>query len=198
MMRGLAAAALLLVAILEPRAAHAEAPEWTVDLDASEVGFTARQMQVSVPGRFARFSADIRFAADDLEASAAELVIDVASVETPNPDIEDTIKLADWFDVGRFPEARFKSSGIEHVEGDRYAVSGELTLRGVTHPVLLPLTIEIADDPDDSGMLRARAEGEIAVSRLAFGIGQGQWEDVSVVPDEVVVRVEIVARRTKP
>ena len=171
-----AAAAFLLAAHLVPNAALADAPEWTVDTEASEVGFTAHQMQVSIPGRFPNFTATIRFAADDLAGSSAEIVFDVAGVATPNRDVEDTIKLADWFDVARFPEARFEANEFVHVEGERYDVGGMLTVRDVTQPVTLPLTIAIGDDPGDSGMLIARAAGEVAsaASPSASGKASGR------------------------
>ena len=57
--------------------------------------------------------------------------------------------------------------------------------------------LSLAEDPDRPGTLLARASGEIEVSRLAFGIGQGEWRDISVVSDTVVIRIEIVARRPK-
>ncbi len=192
------AAAFLLTAVLAAGMARAEAPLWKVDLEASRVGFTAGQMQVKIPGRFPRFTATIHFAADDLAASAVQVIIDIASVETPNQDVETEIKRDSWFDVARFPEARFETTRIEHREGDRYDALALLTMRDVTLPVTLPLTIAIADDPDHPGGLRARATGDIPVSRTAFGIGQGQWADVGVVSDIVVIHIDIVARRPKP
>lgn len=192
------AAVLLFAAALGPGAARAEAPAWTVDLEASRVGFTAGQMQVKIPGRFPRFTATIRFAAEDLATSSVQVIIDIASVETPNQDVETEIKRDSWFDVARFPEARFETTRIEHREGDRYDALALLTMRDVTLPVTLPLTIAIADDPDHPGGLRARATGDIPVSRTAFGIGQGQWADVAVVSDTVIIHIDIVARRPKP
>jgi len=191
-------AAILMAAALAPGTARAAAADWTTDVEASQVGFTARQMEVQVPGRFRRFTAVIRFAADDLASSSATIVIEVGSVETPSQDIEVEIKREPWLDIARFPTARFETTAIEHLGGDRYDAQGTLTLRGVSRPVTLPLTIAIADDPDKPGMLRARAAGEVTVSRLAYGIGQGQWQATAVVPDEVVIRIDLVARRPKP
>lgn len=177
--------------------AAAEAPLWTVDPERSRITFTARQMAVPIPGRFERFAASIRFDAGDLAASMAAIDIDVASVTTPNRDIETEIKRDKWFDAARFPTARFETAAFAPKGGDRYDAAGRLTLRGVTLPVTLPASIRVADDPDRPGMLRAEARGDVAVSRTAFGIGQGEWRDVGVVADEVVIRIEIVARRPK-
>jgi polyisoprenoid-binding protein YceI len=188
-----AIAALLLLG----NPAAAEAPQWTVDLKASHITFVAKQMQVSVPGKFERFTAAIRFDAGDLPGSKAAIDIEVGSVTTPNRDIETEIKREPWFDVTRHPTARFETTAITQKAAGLYDVAGTLTLRGVTKPVTLPATIRIANDHAQPGTVRAEATGEIKVSRTAFGIGQGQWRDVSVVGDEVVIRFELVARRPK-
>ena len=177
--------------------AAAKAPQWTVDLKASRITFIAKQMQVSVPGKFERFTAAIRFDAGDLPGSKAVIDIEVGSVTTPNRDIETEIKREPWFDVTQHPTARFETTAFTQKAAGLYDVAGTLTLRGVTKSVTLPATIRIADDPGQPGALRAEASGEVKVSRTAFGIGQGQWRDVSVVGDEVVIRFELVARRPK-
>lgn len=197
MKAGCRAAAGLAAFVLCIASARAEAPGWTVEVEASRVGFTAHQMRVPVPGRFGRFEAAIRFDAEDLAGSAARIVIDMASVETPNRDIETEIKRAPWFDVARFPEAVFRSRAFVAKGGDRYDVEGELTLRGVTKPVTLQTTIDTAADPDRPAAWRAHAVGEVEVSRRAFGIGQGQWSDVAIVADAVIITIDIVARRSK-
>jgi len=194
--RRTAAIALVLCALGAGPAA-AEAPPWTVDMAASRIAFAARQMRVPVPGRFERFSAAIRFDPADLATSKAVIDIDVASVTTPNRDIETEIKREPWFDAARYPTARFETTAFAHKGGDRYEATGTLTLRGVTLPVALSATIRIADDPDSPGMLRAEATGEVEVRRTAFGIGQGQWRDTSIVADEVVISIGIVGRRPK-
>jgi polyisoprenoid-binding protein YceI len=189
--------ALALLLLLGADPATAEAPQWTVDPRDSRITFTATQMQVAVPGRFERFSAAIRFSADDLAGSKAQIDIDVASATTPNRDIETEIKREPWFDVARHPTSRFESIAFTALGGDRYDVAGRLTLRGVTRPVSLPVIIRVAGDPDRPDRLRAHASGELRVSRTAFGIGQGQWRDVAVVADDVRIRFEIVAHRAK-
>ena len=189
--------AIAVLMLLGTGPAAAEAPLWTVDAKSSRITFTAKQMQVAVPGRFERFTATIRFNADDLAGSKALIDIDVASASTPNRDIETEIKREPWFDVAHYPTARFETVAFTRTGGERYDVAGQLTLRGVTKPVTVPVTIRVVDDPDRPDTLRAQAIGDVRVSRTAFGIGQGQWRDVAVVADEVVIRFEVVARRPK-
>ena len=189
--------AIAILAMLGAGPAAAEAPLWTVDAGSSSIVFTAKQMQVAIPGRFERFTATIRFAADDLPGSKVLIDIEVASATTPNRDIETEIKRDSWFDVAHHPTARFETTSFTHKGADRYDAAGQLTLRGVTRAVVLPATIHVADDPDRPGMLRAEASGDVPLSRTAFGIGQGQWRDVAVVADEVLVHIKVVARRPK-
>jgi polyisoprenoid-binding protein YceI len=175
----------------------AEAPQWIVDDKNSRITFTAKQMQVPVAGRFKKFTATIHFDPDDLSGSKASIDIDVASVSTPNPDIESEIKRSPWFDVEHFPIARFVTTGIR-ARGDKaYEAMASLTIRDVTKEVVLPFTVDISPDPGDSNVLVAHATGEVTVSRLAFGIGRGEWKATSVVADSVVIHIDVVSRRKK-
>ena len=81
---------------------------------------------------------------------------------------------------------------------DGFEALGSLTLRGVTREVALPFTLTIEDHPEDPGRLHAHAVGELTIKRLDYGVGQGQWTDTSVVADEVVIRIDILASRPKP
>jgi polyisoprenoid-binding protein YceI len=189
--------AVAVLVLLGPGLAAAETPRWTVDGKNSRITFASKQMGVTIPGRFERFTATIHFDPGDLAGSKASIEIDIASVSTPNRDIETEIKREPWFDAARHPTARFETSAFTHKGGERYDAAGRLTLRGVTQAITLPATIRVADDPDRPGSMRAQASGDVTVSRTAFGIGQGQWRDVAVVADEVVIHIEIVARRPK-
>ena len=153
-MRTLRAVAVLLILGAGP--AVAEAPLWTVDTKSSRITFAAKQMQVTIPGRFAQFTATIRFDPDDLPGSKVMIDIDVASVSTPNRDIEAEIKREPWFDVARHPTARFETTAFTRKGDGRYDAAGRFTLRGVTEAITLPVTIRIVDDPDQPGSLRPR------------------------------------------
>jgi polyisoprenoid-binding protein YceI len=189
--------AIAVLLLLGTGPAVAAPPLWTVDANSSRITFAAKQMGVAIPGRFERFTAAIHFDANDLSGSKALIDIDLSSASTPSRDIETEIKREPWFDVARHPSARFETVAFTHKGGERYDVAGRLTLRGVTNMVTLPATIRVIDDPVEPRMLQAQAAGDVQVSRTAFGIGQGQWRDVAVVADEVVIRFEIVARRPK-
>lgn len=194
-MKALYAIAVLVFLGADP--AMSEVPLWTIDANSSRITFVAKQMSVPIPGRFERFTATIRFDANDLPGSKALIDIDVSSTSTPNRDIETEIKREPWFDVAHYPTARFETVAFTRKGGERYDVAGQLTLRGISKMVTLPATIRVSDDPVTPRTLQAQASGDVQVSRTAFGIGQGQWSDIAVVADEVMIHFEIVARRPK-
>ena len=176
--------------------AAAEAPLWKVEAD-SKVIFIASQSGAPVEGRFEKFDAEIRFDAENLEASAVAVDIDIASVNSESRDRDQVIRSPDLFDAATWPTARFEAPRFAHAGGDSYEAQGSLTMRDVTRDVVLPFELKIEDHPDDPALLRARAVGELTIKRLDFGVGQGQWTDTSVVPDEVVIRIEITASSPK-
>lgn len=184
--------AILLILLLVAAPAAAQAPAWAVDHAASRVGFTAWQSGTPVPGTFERFEAAIRFARDRLAESSVDVRIDVASVTTGSMDRDQTITSPSLFHAEAFPQARFSADSFVHREDDIYVAKGELTMRGETHPVDLPFQLEIEAR---EGTLHAVADGEVTVQRLRWGIGQGQWQDTSVVPNEVRIEIHLVATR---
>ena len=190
---GLAALSLAFAVTAE---ALAEAGLWTLE-EGSRVGFVARQSGAPVEAWFDAFSAEIRFDPAQLEQSNLWVEIETGSVNSQSSDRDQTIRSADLFDVATWPTARFEAARFEHRGGDDYLAHGTLALRDATLDLALPFTLEISDHPDSATEQRARATGEVTLLRLDYGVGQGQWQDTSMVPNEVLVRIEILARRPK-
>jgi polyisoprenoid-binding protein YceI len=189
----LTATAFAALTALSASAALAEpAPEWSVDHDTSRVGFVAQQSGNDVPGEFERFQTTIRFDRDKLDVSSVDVQIDVDSVSTGSLDRDQTIKSSSLFHAEEYPNARFQADSFRHEGGDTYVAEGELTMRGTTHPIELPFELEVSRDGDT---LTAVADGAVTVKRLRWGIGQGQWQDTSMVPNEVVIEIDIHATR---
>ncbi len=189
-MRGLG---ILIAALLFTFPAWAQAlPEWKIDPAQSTLTFEATQMGAAFEGRFEMFSGDIVFSPDHPESSTARIFVDIASVKTGNAERDGYIGEPDWLDAGSFPQAVFKAAAFSHIEANRYVAKGALTLRGVTLPVDIPVTIDIGED----GI--ARAEGSFTVKRLEFGVGQGQWTDTTSVGDPVLVRFAVQANPVEP
>lgn len=186
-------AALLVAAIALP----AQAGNWAVVHEQSRLGFTATQTGSEFQGRFERFSADMRFHADDLDASRFDVTIDVTSVETGSGDRDSTLADKAWFWFSKFPEARFRTRRIEHRGGDRYAAVADLTIKSVTHEVTLPFTWKRrGDEARIEGRVTAIMQGGLTMDRTRWNVGTGEWSSGDTVGRKVDVSVDLLLRHT--
>lgn len=174
-------AALAAVLTLAAPVARAD----TVLADRSEIAFTTRQMGVNFDGRFRKWKADIVFRTAALAQSKAEIDVDLASVDLASSDAETEARGPLWFDTAKFPVARFSSTSIRDLGGNRYEVTGKLSLKGITRDYVVPITVRT--DPAGNRL----AEGSFAVKRLQHKVGEGEWADTGTVADDVVVRVRM-------
>ena len=172
--------------------------KWNIDLSHSGVNFSIRHMVISkVRGRFTKFTGVLTFDDEDITRSVVEATIDASSIDTGVEQRDAHLRSADFFDVEKYPELRFRSTRIEKLDDNRFRVVGQLTIRDVTRDVVLPFTLEIGEDRADPSQLLARASGEVTISRLGYGIGRDEWKDTTIVADAVTIRVDVVARRKK-
>jgi polyisoprenoid-binding protein YceI len=157
----------------------------TVLPEQSEVAFTTRQMGVPVEGRFKRWSATLQFDPRQPQAAKVDFSIDTRSVTFGAAETELEVAKPGWFDSARFPQARFVSNTVRAVGGNRFEVLGSLTLKGVTRDLTVPVTLA----PAAGGL--SVASGSFTLRRLEFRIGDGDWNDPSLVADEVQVRLRL-------
>ncbi len=114
---------------------------WNLDLSHSEVTFAVKHMMIStVRGKFNTFSGTIDFNEADPANSAIDVSIDVASVDTRDEKRDGHLKSGDFFDVAQFPAMTFKSTKVEKLSETTAKVTGDLTIRGVSRPVVLDVT----------------------------------------------------------
>jgi len=158
-------------------------------IDKSEVRFISKQLGMNVEGRFRKWKANVDFRPKDLKHSKADFEIDVGSIDLASEESETEVRRPRWFDAAKFPVAKFQSTAVKDLGGDRYQVDGRLTLKGTARDVAIP--IEMKKDASGNSV----AAGEFTIKRLDFNIGDGQWSDPSVVADEVVVRMRMVLPR---
>ena len=114
-----------------------EVGTYVLDPSHTTVEFVGRHLMISkVRGRFTDFQGDITVA-ERPEDSSVFVEIDAASVSSADEKRDGHLRSADFFDVETFPSLSFRSTGVEPVRGDDWKVTGELTIRGVTRPVVL-------------------------------------------------------------
>jgi polyisoprenoid-binding protein YceI len=122
-------------------------------------------------GRFDRFDATLDFDADDPAASRLGAEIDPASIDFNLPKFEQDLRGPDWFDVARYPEARFASRSIAITGANTGRITGDLTLHAVTQPVTLDVTFNGGGDSLVTGRYTLGFAGTGTLSRSAFGLG---------------------------
>ncbi|HTO96128.1 MAG TPA: YceI family protein, partial [Myxococcales bacterium] len=113
---------------------------WKIDPSRSAIAFSVRHMVVSrARGRFTCWSGQLRFDPEIPESSSVEVTVELASVDTADADRDANLR-SDLFQVERFPTAAFRSTKVENRGGNRYRVTGDLSLHGLTWPVVLEAT----------------------------------------------------------
>jgi polyisoprenoid-binding protein YceI len=124
------------------QAAQIAGGTWTIDTNHSLIEFAALHISIAyVKGRFRTFSGTINVDEEDLLKSSVDLVIDAKSVESQAVlGREDLINGEDMLDTTKFPEITFKSKDIQQKDANSFVVSGDLTLRGISREVQVPLT----------------------------------------------------------
>ena len=111
---------------------------WKIDPSHSVVEFAVKHMMfATVKGRFAAFEGEIVTQPDDPTEGEVNVVIDADSVDTRDPKRDEHLRSTDFFGVGDHPKIVFKSTRVEHEAGPGFKVHGELTMKGITRPVVL-------------------------------------------------------------
>jgi polyisoprenoid-binding protein YceI len=176
--------ALVLAASL---AAMAQAPR-KIDAAKSSIRFVTKQMNVPVEGQFRKFDASVAFDPAKPEATRAEFEVDLGSIDLGNAEGETEAKRKLWFNVEAFPKAKFVASSVKQLAPGKYEAAGALTIKGTTRNIVVPFTLA------DAAGTRT-VEGQFALKRLQYKIGEAQWSDTDTVADEVLVRFRFVLPR---
>jgi polyisoprenoid-binding protein YceI len=164
------------------------AADWRLTPEASQLEFIATYEGQPVLGAFRRF--DVRLAFDPRQPSGSRLEVSVAtgSADMNSDDVTQTIKGPEWFDAGRYPEARFTSTDIVQEGPGRYAARGTLSLKGVQRRLTVPITWNESGDT-------ANMRGQLTIRRTDFNIGTGEWASGSMIGLDVVLRFNVKVRK---
>ncbi len=145
------------------------APEtWVIDKAHSNAQFKVRHMMSNVTGQFRDFAGNIDIDRANPAKSSVEFTIQAKSIDTGNTNRDEHLRSADFFDVAQFPTIAFKSASVAKKSENEYAVTGDLTMHGVTKRVTLPVTF-LGFARTARGE-KAGFEIETTVNRKDFGI----------------------------
>lgn len=171
------------------------AGQWRFDPTHTRIGFSTRHAMVTkVRGAFNDFDGVITVDAVNPERSTVELAVKVASIDTRNADRDQHLRTNDFFDAPTYPEITFKSSRVDQVDEGHFIVIGDVTIRGVTKEISIPLDF-IGVERDPMGNLRAGFEGSRRIDRQDFGLKWNTALDSGgvLVSDKITLEFEVSA-----
>ena len=143
---------------------------WTVDPQHTHVDFSVRHLMIAtVKGRFGEVEGSVTFDPTDARDAQVDVQIAAASIDTRVADRDKHLRSADFLDVDNHPTIRFIGHRVEKLGGDRYRLTGDLTIRGVTREV--PLEVELQGTVKDPwGNVKAGYSATGVINRHDFGL----------------------------
>ncbi|MET8697394.1 YceI family protein [Kitasatospora sp. NPDC004723] len=165
-----AAATTTAVAVTEgPDLGHLSG-DWTIDATHSEIGFSVRHAMVTnVKGRFTEYDGKLHLDGTTPTNSSAVLVIKVGSIDTNQAQRDEHLRTSDFFAAETFPEMSFRSTSAERLRDDSYRMTGELTIKDITRPIVLDLDFT-GHAVDAYGADRVGFEGKAVLDRTEWGL----------------------------
>lgn len=149
----------------------------------STLSFSGTFQGEEFAGSFSRFDAQISYDTAHIEASKFDVTVELASATTGDKDRDGALPGADFFDVGKFPNAHFVTRQFKR-SGDEVIAEGTLTIKGINQPIELLVKF---NSRDAGGTLDVSTE----VKRLDFGIGGGDYADTSTIANEVEIKAHL-------
>ncbi|GAB2506691.1 YceI family protein [Arenimonas alkanexedens] len=186
----LALASLLAVAAFGAQAAD----KYDIDPTHTQVEFTYNHLGFSnITGRFDAVEGDFRFDPTDPTQSSVSITIPVASISTGVAELDEHLQKSDFFDVAAYPTATFQSTGVTAAGEGALKVAGDLTIHGVTLPVVLDVTINKIGEHPMRKVAAAGFDATTTIKRSDFGVGGY----VPMVGDEVRIDITVEATLAK-
>lgn len=167
-MKSLVFSSLLVLAYVF--SAFAQSTEWKIDKAHTNVGFTVTHLVISdVTGRFKEVDGSIKSSDEDFDGAQVSIVIQTASIYTDNEKRDNHLRSGDFFNAEQNPEITFKSTSFKKVGNEKYEITGNLSMNGVTREVVLDATLKgIIKDP--WGGTRAGFKATTSVDRYDYNL----------------------------
>jgi polyisoprenoid-binding protein YceI len=190
-------AALVALTCLALQSVALAAPEvYDLDKAHSSPGFKVRHFFTQVPGRFEDFTGTVSWDEAEPTKSTVELTIQATSINTGNTQRDNHLRSADFFDVEKFPTVTFKSTKFEKGASEgHFKVTGDLTIRGVTKPVVIELeALGFGDTPMGK---RGGFNATTKINRQDFGVSWNKTLDKggTLLGDEVTIEFPVELKK---
>jgi polyisoprenoid-binding protein YceI len=167
---------------------------YSIDKAHSEIAFRVRHLLTRVRGRFAEFEGTVHFDAADPTRSRVEVTIQARSIDTSEPTRDSHLRTSDFFSADEYPTLTFVSRRIVRRGDAAFDVIGDLTLRGVTREVTLPVSF-LGEAKDPWGGDRLFFEADLTINRRDFGMHWNAALETGglLVGDEVTISLAVEA-----
>jgi polyisoprenoid-binding protein YceI len=187
----------MLLAAFLAAPSFARAADYTIDPSHTTVSFRVRHMMVTwVRGEFGKVSGTITYDPKAPEKTVANITIDVVGLDTRDEKRNEHLRSPDFFDTANFPTATFVSTSAART-GDTLALTGNLTIRGKSKPVVLAVTGITSEMKDPWGNLKIGAAATSTINRHDWGVSWNKTLDAGgvLVGDDVELLIEVEGGR---
>jgi polyisoprenoid-binding protein YceI len=174
--------------------------DYVLDIAHSRLGFVARHAMVTkVRGAFNEFEGTAHLDGSDPAKSSASVTIDVASIDTRQPQRDDHLRTNDFFDAPTFPKITFVSTAVEQVSEETFRMAGDLTIKDVTRRISIDFEYT-GSATDPFGNQRVGFEGSTVINRKDFGVNFNAVLETGgvMVSEKITLEFEISAIKTQP
>jgi polyisoprenoid-binding protein YceI len=172
----------------------AQVSTWEIDSAHSGVHFSVRHLMIAtVRGEFRKVTGTINMDEKDISKSSVEAVIDAATIDTREERRDNDLRGANFFDVAKFPTITFKSKSVTRQGEGKLQVAGDLTLHGVTKPVILDVEGVTNQIKDQRGNIKTGALVTTKFNRSEFGLTWNRVIETGgvAVSDEVAIVIDL-------
>lgn len=146
------------------------AADWQSQSSNSRLSYTVNFEKQPISGLFEQFQVLYK-STSDAAPQQLTVVVDVASVNMGGSDINEAIRQSEWFDISHYPKAMFTSSDFGKGQDGSLIANGKIQIKGITKPLMVPFYWEPVVGQSRTMMMT----GKVALNRLDFLIGTGEW-----------------------
>jgi polyisoprenoid-binding protein YceI len=174
--------------------------DYTLDLAHTRIGFSARHAMVTkVRGQFNEFNGSAHLDTEHPANSKVDITIKVASIDTRNADRDAHLRTNDFLAMEEFPEITFRSTGVDQAGDNKFDVTGDLTIRGVSKPVTINFELN-GGTQDPWGNFRVGFDGTASINRKDWGVNWNAALEAGgvMVSDKINLEFEVEAVKVKP
>jgi polyisoprenoid-binding protein YceI len=167
---------------------------WQIDPAHTAAGFSVKHMMIAiVRGQFKGVTGTVNWDDQNISNSVVDVTIDANTVDTGEPKRDADLKSANFFDVAHYPTITFKSTKIERISAAKMKVAGNLTIHGITKPVVLDVEGPSGAVKDPWGNTRVALNATTTVNRMDYGVKWNAKMDGGgiVVGDDVNINIDL-------